>query len=45
MGCRRNAYKLLMGEPEGKRLQGGPRYRWVDNIRMGFGEIGWDGVY
>jgi hypothetical protein len=41
MGEKRNAYGLLVGKPEGKRSQGRPRHRWVDNIRMGLGEIGW----
>jgi hypothetical protein len=35
MGEKRNAYKLLVGKPEGKRPLGRPRRRWVDNIRMG----------
>jgi hypothetical protein len=39
----RNAYRILMGKPEGKRPLR-PRRRWVDNIKMGFAEIGWDGV-
>jgi hypothetical protein len=30
--------------PEGKRPLGRPRRRWVDNIKMDLGEIGWDGV-
>jgi hypothetical protein len=34
MGEKRNAYRLLVGKPEGKRLIGRPRCRWVDNIRM-----------
>jgi hypothetical protein len=34
MGAKRNAYRVLVGKPEGKRPQGGPRYRWVDNIKM-----------
>jgi hypothetical protein len=29
--------------PEGKRQLGRPRSRWVDNIIMDLGEIGWDG--
>jgi hypothetical protein len=40
-GEKRNVYRLLVGEPEGKRLLGRPRRRWVDNIRMNLGEIGW----
>jgi hypothetical protein len=39
-GEKRNAYRLLVGKPEGKRLLGRPRCRWVDNIRMGLGEVG-----
>jgi hypothetical protein len=34
---------LLVGKPEGKRPMGRPRRRWVDNIKMDLGEIGWDG--
>jgi hypothetical protein len=40
MGEKRNAYRLLMGNPEGKRLLGRPRFRWVDNIRIDLGEVG-----
>jgi hypothetical protein len=31
-GEKRNAYRLLVGNPEGKRPLGRPRHRWVDNI-------------
>jgi hypothetical protein len=41
MGEKRNAYRLLVGKPEGKRPLGRPRRRWVDNIRMDLGEVGW----
>jgi hypothetical protein len=44
MGEKRNAYRLLVGNPEGKRPLGRPRRRWVDNIRMDFGEVGWGDV-
>jgi hypothetical protein len=37
----RNAYRLLVRKPEGKRLLGRPRRRWVDNIRMALEEVGW----
>jgi hypothetical protein len=33
-----------VGKPEGKRPLGRPRRRWVDNIKMDLGEVGWDGV-
>jgi hypothetical protein len=44
MGETRTAYWILVGKPEGKRPLGRPRRRWVDNIKMGLTEIGWDGV-
>jgi hypothetical protein len=44
MGEKRNAYRLLVGKPEGKRPLGSPRRRWVDNIRMDLGEVGWGDV-
>jgi hypothetical protein len=47
MGEKRNAYRLLMGKPVGKRPLGRPRRRWVDNIGMDLGEVGgvvWTGL-
>jgi hypothetical protein len=44
MGEKRNAYRILVGKPEGRRPLGRPRRRWVDNIKMDLREIGWDGV-
>jgi hypothetical protein len=41
MGEKKNAYRLLVGKPEGKRPLGRPRRRWVDYIRMDLGEVGW----
>jgi hypothetical protein len=41
---KRNAYRLLVGKPEGKRPLGRPRRRWVDNIRVDLGEVGWGDV-
>jgi len=40
MGEERGAYRVLVGKPEGKRLLGRPRRRWVDNIRMDLQEVG-----
>jgi hypothetical protein len=31
---KRNAYRLLVGTPEGKRALGRPTCRWVDNIKI-----------
>jgi hypothetical protein len=31
---RRNAYRILVEKPEGKRPLGRPRNRWVDNLKM-----------
>jgi hypothetical protein len=44
MGEKRNAYRLLVGKPEGKRPLGRPRRRWVHNIRIDLGEAGWGDV-
>jgi hypothetical protein len=44
MGEKRNAYRLLVGNPELKRPLGRPRRRWVDNIRMDLGEVRWGDV-
>jgi transcription termination factor 2 len=41
---KRNAYRLLVGKPEGKRPLGRPRRRRVDNIRMDLREVGWGDV-
>jgi hypothetical protein len=34
MGEKRNAYRLLVGKPEGKRPLGRPRHNWINNIKM-----------
>jgi hypothetical protein len=44
MGEKRNAYRLLVGKPEGRRPLGRPRRGWVDNIRMDLVEVGWGDV-
>jgi hypothetical protein len=40
--AQRNAYRILVGNPEGKRPLGRPRCRWVDSLKMDLREIGWD---
>jgi hypothetical protein len=44
MGEKGNAYRLLVGKPEGKRPLGRPRRRWLDNIRMDLAKVGWSDV-
>jgi hypothetical protein len=44
MGKKRNAYRILVGKPEGKRPVGRPRRRWVKNIKMDLREMGWYGL-
>jgi hypothetical protein len=41
---KRNACKLLVRKPEGRGPLGRRRRRWVDNIRMNLGEMGWGDV-
>jgi hypothetical protein len=43
-GGKRNAYRILVGVPEGKRPLGRPRRRWVDNIKMDLREARGDGM-
>jgi hypothetical protein len=40
----RNAYKIFIGKPDGKRPLGRHRRRWEDNIRVDIRERGWDSV-
>jgi hypothetical protein len=46
MGEKRNAYRILVENPEGKRPLGRPGCRWVDNIEMGHkrDKMGWYGL-
>jgi hypothetical protein len=43
MGEGRDAYRVLVGRPEGKKPLGRPRRRWEDNIKTDLREIGIDG--
>jgi hypothetical protein len=43
-GERRNAYRLLVGKPEGRRPLGRPRRKCLDNIRTDLVEVEWGGV-
>ncbi|PNF33875.1 hypothetical protein B7P43_G06730 [Cryptotermes secundus] len=38
----RNACRILVGKPEGRRPLGRPRPNWVDNIKMDLRKKGWD---
>jgi hypothetical protein len=40
MGEKRGVYRLLVGNPEGKRATGRRRRRWEDNIKMEIQEVG-----
>jgi hypothetical protein len=40
---KRNAHRVLVGNPEGKRPLGRPRQRWEDNIKI-VRELGWGGM-
>jgi hypothetical protein len=42
--CRRIAYRMLVGKPEGKRPLGRRRRTWVGNTKVNLKEIGWDGM-
>jgi hypothetical protein len=41
MGEKRDAYRILVGKPEGKRPLGRPRCRWVDNVQIDLRKMGW----
>jgi hypothetical protein len=44
MGEKRNAYRILVGKPEGRRPLGRHRCIWEDIIKIDVREIGWGGV-
>jgi hypothetical protein len=41
---KRNAYRILMEKPEGKKPLGRPRHRWVDNNKIDLREAGRGGM-
>jgi hypothetical protein len=41
MEAKRNVYNILVRRPEGKRLLGRPRRRWMHNIKINLREIEW----
>jgi hypothetical protein len=41
---KRNAYKVLVGKPEGERPWGRPRLMLESNIKMDLREVGWGGM-
>ena len=43
-GDRCNAYRVLVGKCEGKRLLVRPRHKWEVNIKLDLKEIGWEGM-
>jgi hypothetical protein len=43
IGEKRNAYRILMGKPEGKKPLGRPR-SWCVDVKMDLRKIGWDGM-
>jgi hypothetical protein len=40
----RNAYRILVGKPKGKRSLGRLKRRWVDKTKIYLREIGWNGM-
>jgi hypothetical protein len=40
IGEKKNAYRILVGKPEGKSALGRPRCRWMDNIKMDLRKMG-----
>jgi hypothetical protein len=43
-GEKQNAYRIFVGNPDGKRPLRRPRRRCADNIKMDFREIGWNSM-
>jgi hypothetical protein len=43
-GEKRNAYRVFVGKPKGKRPLGRLTHRWEDTIKMDLREVGWGGI-
>ena len=43
-GERRGVYRVLVGQPQGKRSLGRLRRRWEDNIKTDLQEVEWGGM-
>jgi hypothetical protein len=43
-GEKRNAYRVLVGKPDGKIPLGRPRRRWEDDTKMDLTEMRWGGM-
>jgi hypothetical protein len=44
IGEKLNAYRILVGKPEGNKPIGRPRRRWVDSVELDLSEIELDGT-
>jgi hypothetical protein len=44
-GGQKRRIQVLVGQPEGKRPLGKPKYRWEDNVKMDLQEVGFGGMY
>jgi hypothetical protein len=44
IGKKRNAFRILVGKPEGRMPLGRHIHRWVHNIKVDLREIGWSGM-
>jgi hypothetical protein len=44
-GEKRDAYRILVGRPEGSTPLGRPRRKWEDNTKMDLQDVGWDGAW
>jgi hypothetical protein len=42
MGEKRNAYRILVGNPAGRSPLGRLKRRWLDNIKINLREIRWN---